>query len=171
MPVNDTCDRAVGAFSMTSVYLPAAFPCIFPFPRKIHSGSRKYSYMPQNFLMNILCASYETFWNFVGVVTRPGCRDNNRKIFNRSENVYESYKTFTVNVHFSLIGKVWSESENDELYVLRKMYYMLRYKSVLYIVLCVHCMHYTKHLEFSLTLLLVVYLLRIYRMCQLKEAT
>lgn len=59
-------------------------------------------YIPQNFLMNILCASYETFRNFVGTVTRPGCRDNNRTIFNQSENVYESYKTFTVNVHFSL---------------------------------------------------------------------
>lgn len=66
------------------IYIFYAFVWIY------YSAPRKYSNYRRIYFMNILCVIYDIFFHFITTV----CCHCNSKIWNRSENVYRSYKTF-----------------------------------------------------------------------------
>lgn len=55
--------------------------------------------------MNLLCVSR----HFDSTPMRSNCRNHIDKIKNKSENVYESYKTFSANIYFAEVIKVFNK--------------------------------------------------------------
>ena len=63
-----------------------------------------FEHLTQNFVVNILRVLYETFWDFVVIVTKHGYRDCNGEVWDQFEKLYTSYRIFTVNIRLVKIS-------------------------------------------------------------------